>query len=101
MASEVFELTLKLQPVASFSTVQGVQEAVQFEGLVDGTDCNLDGDCSNVEALATGTSVDMFSEGCDELDAVIGGDCSELGVHIMEGCYEALPMVPVILPLSL
>ena len=72
--------------------------AIQFKGLADGTDCNLDSACLNLLALPTGARADMLSEGCDEFDVVIGGDGGELGVHIMERFDEVFPMVPVALP---
>ena len=52
----------------------------------------------NSIALATGTSADMLNEGCEEFDAVIGGDVGEFGVHIMEGFNQSFPMVPIVLP---
>ena len=95
---KAFDLSFELQPVTSFGAVERVWESIQFESLADGTDHDLDGACLNLDALATGTSVDMLSKGCEELDAVMGGDGGELGVHIMEGFNESFPMVLVALP---
>ena len=52
--------------------------AIQLKCLADGTDCNLDGASTNLIALSTGASTDMFSKGGDEFDSVINGD---VGVH--------------------
>ena len=82
----------------SFSAVERVWESIQFECLANGTDCNLDSACLNSDALATGTSVDMLSEGGEEFDAVECGDSGEHGVHAMEGFDELFPMVPIVLP---
>ena len=40
----------------------------------------------------------MLSKGCEEFNAVVGGDSDELGVHVMERFDESFPMVPVVLP---
>ena len=72
--------------------------SVQFKGLSDGTDCDLDGASVHSIALATGASMDIFGKGGDEFDSVIGGDVGEHGVHVMEGFDELFPMVPVMLP---
>ena len=82
----------------SFGVVERVWESVQFEGLANGTDHDLDGACSNSDALAIGASADMLSEGCEEFDVVMCGDGGEHGVHIMEGFDESFPMVPIAIP---
>ena len=78
--------------------VERVWESVHFECLADGADCDLDGTCLNLDALATGASTDMLSEGGEEFDAVECGGGGEHGVHTTEGSDESLPMVPVAPP---
>ena len=72
--------------------------SIQFECLANGTNCDLDGASTHVIALATGTSMDMFGKGSDELDSIVNGDVGEHDIHIMEGFDEVLPMVPIALP---
>ena len=80
------------------SAVERVQESVHFECLADGADHDLDSACLNLDALATGTSADMLSEGSEEFDVVGSGGGGEHGVHTTEGSDESLPMVPVAPP---
>ena len=72
--------------------------SVQFKGLADGADCNLDGASAHSIALATGASMDIFGKGGDEFDSVVGGDVGEHGVHVTEGFDKLFPMAPVMLP---
>ena len=75
--------------------------SVQFKGLSNGTDCDLDSASMHSIALATGAGMDIFSKGGDEFNSVISGDIGEHGVHVMEGFDELFPMVPVMLPFSM
>ena len=50
----------------------------------------------NSDALATGASADMLSEGGEEFDAIECGDSGEHRVHATEGSNELFPMVPVV-----
>ena len=98
LALEAFDLSFELQPIASLSAVERVWESIQFKGLANGTDRDLDGACLKLGALATGASADMLSKGREEFDAVGCGDGGEHGVHATEGLNELFPMVPIALP---
>ena len=40
----------------------------------------------------------MFSKGSEKFDSLGSGDICELGIHVMEGCNEFCPMLPIVLP---
>ena len=98
MLLEPFDLSFKLEPVPTFGAVQWVWESVQFEGLADGADHDLDGASAYLDALAAGTRADMLGKGSEEFDSLVGGDVCELGVHTMERGDEQSPMVPIAEP---
>ena len=73
--------------------------SIQFKCLADGTDsADLYGPSSDLLFLATVAIMDVFGKGSNEFDSLDGGDIGELRVHMMEGCNEVCPMVPIALP---
>ena len=78
--------------------VEQVRESIHFECLANGADRDLDSACLNSDALATGASADMLSEGGEQFDVVECGDGGEHGVHATERSDELFPMVPVAPP---
>ena len=50
--------------------------------------------------MATWTvpAMHIFGKSGEELDSLHGGDRGKHWVHVMEGCDEVCPMVPIALP---
>ena len=98
LAAVGLNLALDHEPVLPLTTVGGVWEAIQFEGLADGTKRDLNGASSDLMAVPIVSLPDPDSETEKEVDSDGVWHIGEHGVQSTEGTDVLLPMHPIAEP---